>query len=187
MALFAAACALALGACGDSDSSASSDAPETPPPLSDQEVRAAAKGSPERAILEWWRALQFQDPVTGYDFLSRKLKSQTSAEEFRTQIPLLQGRVTGRPEVVDIVKTGGGTKARALIQIAFPSGTLNRTLELVREGGKWRLADDFFIRESIRAAQTAASAKSAAPTPPDAPRTPSTDEPPTPAETTATP
>jgi hypothetical protein len=132
----------------------SSDVVRTLPPQTvlDGDVNEQKKGTPERALLEWWQAFQFRDVATMLDLTSRETQKAIGR---RTLADLV--RRTGLPgiEILDSTEQG----STALIQtgvLSFsaprgkpvprkPTNSVPTTFTMKREGGKWVYAQTDFL------------------------------------------
>jgi hypothetical protein len=110
----------------------------------DSDIEEHKKGSPDRALLEWWQAYQFRDVKT-----VRALTSRAILKEIGPRVLADAVRRTGL-EGIDVLDatTDGDT---ALIQTGLlnfsaprgeppprePTGSRPATFTMTREGGKW--------------------------------------------------
>lgn len=156
--------ALALAGCGatsadnsTNSSTAAAPAQEEKPPaapraatLSQQEVAAAKVGTPERAVLEWWRDVQINDPEQALAFYAEPPALPDLAGQFNLVSPHLGGSV----EVVSVDEEGD--PALAKVRWTKPNGDARVvTLRLEQSGGAWKLVDTRFVDELVVELQAA--------------------------------
>lgn len=161
------AVALIAGCGGDS---------KPPPPgtpsaaefLIDQKVLdEQPKGSPEETLMNWWRSMQYND-FDGYlEQLSAPLRAERSQDKkAKGEIALVSGElVRAQPQVVNVEKAGNHATVFSRIAIRQPVGASRYTTSstpqaftLVREGGKWRIAEDFYVENRARIIEEALAA-----------------------------
>jgi hypothetical protein len=124
-----------------------SDVVKTLPPQTvlDGDIAAQKKGSPERALLEWWQAFQFHDV--------RTTKALTSRATRKTVGPRALGalvRLTGLPGIAILgVTTGTDTATVQAGMLNFqppepgappprePTGSQPTSFRMVKERGGW--------------------------------------------------
>src|SRR5262245_43945668 len=117
------------------------------------DVREQRKGTPGRALLEWWQAFQFHDVTTVKALTSRETKTAIGPNALGKLV-----RLTGLPgiEILDATTTGD----TALLQTGLlnfqppgpgeppprqPTGSAPATFTMTREGGKWVFAQTEFL------------------------------------------
>ena len=146
---------LALGACTLSGCSFGGDEVaqrvQQPTLLSAAAVERQPAGSPGRAFLEWWRAMQFDDVRAGARHYAAA--SAVTREQLDRQLQLATGAFGARPRVVDVDEAGERATVLVLLETRArnPNGRVDvlrvpRSFELVREEGDWRLADNALSR-----------------------------------------
>jgi hypothetical protein len=141
--------ATALLGCGgggdDQPESAAEDAPRT---LTREDIRAYPSGSPERATLEWWRDLQFQNAGGAH---ARYVEDAAPPlEDLNRQISIAASSFVGIPEIVDTSKEDG--LATVYLQISPPgSSAPPRTLSvnLAKEDGNWLIRDNLLVEQAV--------------------------------------
>jgi hypothetical protein len=127
--------------------------------LSRRKVDAQPAGTPQRALLAWWRAAQFTDYRTYLASFTAEFRQKLAARPRATKAALVQfgGAITtASPKITSVEKRG---KARTLYaSIAYHVRTKSgwivaqsvpRTFTFAREGGKWRLLDDDFVQQNL--------------------------------------
>ncbi len=167
----AVASALAWSGCGDSESGDTDRSEKTAPDRSEKtatEKDSAAlrrvvteeaiaqrpRNSPDRALLNWWQAVQFED-FEGVRLLStRQALSRTSPRGLSRAVSTVASAL-GRPEIVRVRSQGDRAAVRVLIQ-SFGSkagqtvSTDPATFELRRMRGKWRVGDLGYLLETAQ-------------------------------------
>lgn len=118
----------------------------------DSDVEAHAKGTPERALLEWWQAFQFRDVRT---VEARTSRATLEAVGPRSLADLVRRTGLQGIEVLDAT-TDGDT---AVVQTGLlnfsapqgeppprvPTGSQPATFTMAREGGKWVFAQTDYL------------------------------------------
>ena len=110
------------------------------------------EGSPERVVLEWFRAGQRTDSVTAARFYSRELRQ--TPDEIRSRLARTAKffERVGLRRVSDVASRGDS--ATVFTELSYkweaPNGRNHeihrpQAFTLVRERGAWRLVDDFFL------------------------------------------
>jgi hypothetical protein len=141
--------------------------PALPPNVvTDSDVDAQASGSPERALLEWWQAVQFGDSEQVLQRTSKstidKLGKHDLSEWVKSAGQGLQG-----VEVLGADETGNTASVRVgLLQFqpeqegepppTDPTSSTPDTFEMKKEGNDWKFAAPEFLEpkiESFKASQ----------------------------------
>jgi hypothetical protein len=145
--------------------------PQSIPPnenlVTNDDIRAAAPDSPQRALLRWWRAVQYEDRLGYLQMLSPKLRRQR-LKDGRARYDLLLARgafIPAKPKVMSTDINGNRAKLYTRIYIRQVVGA-NRTYKtsvpqvfsFVRTNGSWQLADDLYIEQQADAAAAAGRA-----------------------------
>ncbi len=170
----AAVTVLLLAGCGGGD--------DPPPPgspsaaeflITPAAIRAEPAGSPERALLSWWRSIQYNDFEGYVDALAAPLQSQRRGDaRAQRDLTLAAGElIRSQPKVGDVEEEGARATVYTRIETRQPIGATRFTTSsnpqgftLVREDGEWKIADDYFvtsradgIRKALKEAETAAA------------------------------
>jgi hypothetical protein len=151
----AVAMVLVVAGCGDGG--------DPPPPgtpsaaeylLTPADLRNLPEDSPQAALMEWWRSVQYND-FEGYaDALVAPLRAQRLASDSaRRDLTLASGElVRAQPELADVQEEGNQVTIYTRIETRQPVGATRFTTSsspqaftLVREGGEWKIADDFYV------------------------------------------
>jgi hypothetical protein len=132
----------------------SSDVVRTFPPqvVLDGDVNEHKKGTPERALLEWWQAFQFRDVKTVLALTSKETLETIGR---RNLIVLVQKTGLQGIEVLDATTDGDtGLVQTGLLNFSAqrgeppprePTGSQPATFTMVREGGEWVYAQTDFL------------------------------------------
>jgi hypothetical protein len=130
------------------------------------DILAVAPDSPQRSLLRWWRAVQYEDRSGHLQLLSPKLRRQRIKDgRGRYDVLLAWGAfVPAKPKIVSTEIRGNRATVFTQVYIRQLVGA-NRTYEtsfpqaftFVRTNGSWYLADDTFIEQ--KADETAAASK----------------------------
>lgn len=133
--------------------------------VTDSDIEAQEDGTPERALLEWWQAFQFQDtatvealtsPGTVDDISDKKL-----AELVKTRGPGLQGiEVLGATEDGDTASVRAGLLTFTPEKSGEPPPTepttsTPATFALTNEGGEWLFDDTAYLEPLVEILQAA--------------------------------
>ena len=149
---------LVLAGCGSSGELAPQQYPGAAEQLlTRSDVERQAAGTPQADLVAWWRGSQFAErgaflrgfaaPVVRRLTEERDLDLDRTLEYFSGSI-----RVT-RPEVVDVQVAGRTATVFTMLHMHQPIGakrfvtaTRPQAFAMVRERGRWRLADDYFFK-----------------------------------------
>ena len=160
---------LAFGADPRPSASASPAATPAPPKgalaagyLTDRDVGAAPAGSPARAFLRWWQAVQYRDVRTGYAGLAAAVRARLPLRTFRRNLPFTASAFSGKPKVIG--ETGGGNAGTLRVMLTYYSGgaevsAVPQSFAMVRDGRRWRLADTEYLDAQIRHSRQEAASK----------------------------
>jgi hypothetical protein len=148
--------AVAMGGCGGLG--AIPGRVEQPLLVSKRQIDRYAPGSPERTVLEWWRALQFNSAPAAFTYYAPS--AGVTEKRLDRQLTELGPGTLGlrsRLRVDGVMRHGQGATVLAILTRALrhPNGRidLNRrtqSFELVRVHGGWRLADNSYIDNILR-------------------------------------
>jgi hypothetical protein len=154
----AALAALLIPACGSTDEelrrSLATERGQVLPVVSRRDVESQPAGSPARAVIKLWRAVQFDDAKTAVSLLAPR---PTRVERPRTEelVVTLGGVATDsvEPRIVAVRQTG--RRARVLLERREqPAGRHMPPIEveLVRSGRDWRVLAEQAFRDVLREA-----------------------------------
>jgi hypothetical protein len=121
-----------------------------PPLLTEEQVKAQPAGSPERAALEWWFAVQQNDPELAATFYAEEPPVPALAGQFN-----LVGATLGGTVKIDSVKRSGKEATVVATQTISGAKPPSRdvTLRLARIGGTWKLTENLALDEAVKQAQ----------------------------------
>jgi hypothetical protein len=115
-----------------------------------QQVDRQPADSPQRATLEWWRALQYRNPVEAARFYSADQHMTTA--RMNKYIAPADSVLNRRPIVVDTEISGDKAIVRLLLEQTTKNanGRTDRerraqAFNLVRENGEWKLAENLYL------------------------------------------
>jgi len=175
LAVAAAAALVSVAGCGGGDP----PPPGTPSAAENLLTLAAVHkqpaGSPEEALLQWWMHIQYND-LNGYlrDLAAPVRRQREADEQTRRNLLLVSGdSLRSRPKFEESLREDGATTLYTRIETRQPVGASRFTTSstpqaftLIREGGRWKVAEDAYvidragvIREAIDKANKAAAAK----------------------------
>jgi hypothetical protein len=161
-ALLAAGVIVGLGGCsfgGDEPA----ERVQQPTLLSAAAVERQPPGSPARALFEWWRVMQFDDPRAGARLYAQALR--ITPAQLERQLAVATPAFDPRPLFVESQQRGELAIVRVLLESRArnPNGRVDvvrapRSFELVRARGGWRLADNRYLERSVRGQRALAEA-----------------------------
>lgn len=121
----------------------------------DGEILEQQKGTPERALLEWWQAYQFSD-VEDVKSLTSQDTIDAIGDDELTQLVELPGPGIGGIEVLGSSEDGDSASIEAGLLVftpekpgeppsAEPTSSTPQTFAMQKEGGEWRFAATEFL------------------------------------------
>jgi hypothetical protein len=140
-----------------------SDVVKTFPPsiVTDGDVEAEKKGTPERAFLEWWQAFQFHDFETVEALTSKATLGAIDADQLRELVGVttLQGI-----EILDVSESGSSAQINAGLLNFQPPGpdepppreptsSTPDTFAMTEEHGDWVFAETEYLELKLNALQ----------------------------------
>jgi hypothetical protein len=166
----------ALLGCGGSDDETTTGADSggfPPNVITDDDIAAQEEGSPERALLEWWQAFQFQDAATVEDLTSEDVLDAIG-EKTLTELVQTRGQGLQGIEVLGASENGDNASVRAgLLQFTpekegdpqptEPTSSQPTTFVMQSDGGSWLYDDVDYLQpmaDSLEAAEQAAQEES---------------------------
>jgi hypothetical protein len=129
---------------------------EQPQVVTKQDLARYPSDSPAHTVLAWWRALQFDSPTLAARYYSPRLA--LTPERLERQLVAGPGflDLTAGLRIVDVVTEGSSATVLALrIRVLqHPNGRKDRvavpqSVNLRRESGEWRLADNRYIDRAL--------------------------------------
>jgi hypothetical protein len=129
--------------------------------LTPQDIDRYPAGSPQHALLSWWRSAQFID-YQGYlqSFASGFRQTLRSDPKTRRALLVLGGFLTASTVKFLDVEQDGPDAVTLYTEVRYqarnPDGTvatstLPRAFRMIRQGGAWRLQDDSFVQQTLPA------------------------------------
>lgn len=139
--LFAAGC----GGSGNSDTTSPSSYLLTGDQI-DRQANSASDPAAARTVLQFWRAVQFQDYATAYSLLAPPLRQHIPYETFLPKVGEARGLFLARPRIYD---TSPGHGFVTVDVAALQGDVLTPTDQIigfavVREGGRALISSDIF-------------------------------------------
>jgi hypothetical protein len=138
--------------------------------LTSEEVNRFPEDSPARGLYSWWRAIQFRDVQAAKQLYANNVDVGDLEHQVVSLNPPLSA---SRPSIVDTDETSSAAKLYVIVQTLplQPSGQIRgggtRAVEipvvfrLVKQGGAWKLADNSYIDQRVRAQEAATKAAQA--------------------------
>jgi hypothetical protein len=125
--------------------------------VSRREIDRFAPGTPARALLSWWRSSQYADRGDYVAGFARPVRERVERRDVVREVTVFAGGIrTAKPEIVATEIAGDEATVFTLVRFRTPVGstrfvttTRRQAFDLIREGGDWRLADDFFVRSIV--------------------------------------
>jgi hypothetical protein len=118
--------------------------------LTQAQVDRQPADSPQRAVFEWWRAMQYKNPIEAARYFSASLH-MTPARMSR-YIKGADSSLQSRPHLVDAQISGDQAIVRLMLERVTknPNGRVDRErkpqgFNLVREKGSWLLSDNLYL------------------------------------------
>ena len=150
--------AIVAGGCGGGEPNETSGRAQQI--LAAEDVDAYREGTPEHALLDWWRHAQYRD-LQGFlqHFRADVRKKHADASLSRRKLDLFTQLIrNGRPEILETERDGDEAVVWTRVRFRRATGE-NRyvpysapvAFPFVREDGEWRLADDFFFESVTQA------------------------------------
>jgi hypothetical protein len=127
--------------------------------VSQEDVASAPSDSPQRALLEWFQAVQFQD-VEGAELLTEAgVIEETGPKRVKAAIGLV-GPALGKPSIVNVRREGDRAAVRTLIEAFAPGrkapvSTDPESFELTNTASSWELSNLDYLLMSARAIRRA--------------------------------
>ena len=126
--------------------------------VSKKQIAALPEGSPARTVYEWWRSIQFDNPIVAAGFYSKELGITTRTIERQLEFGAAAQNLNARPHLVgtDMVDADHAIVNVLLENIARnPNGRIDknqtaRAFNLVREDGEWKLAENMYLERGER-------------------------------------
>jgi hypothetical protein len=159
---------LLLGGCSGLGSD--DEVPETvkgPALLSKADVEAQPAGSPQRALYEWWRALQFEEAPEAAKYYAGDVRMTPAKLDVILSLGAPTLGLNARPRLVETDVNGDAATVRVLLETAEqqPNGRVDKTqtaraFDLVHEAAGWKMADNRYLgRPAARVARFEAEAR----------------------------
>lgn len=122
-----------------------------PAVVTDATISAQPPHSPQRALLTWWQALQFQDYVTAASITTPRASATLPRGAYRQAVVALQGGLPGI-KIVGVISPQQSASVRALTLFfsgSPPKLTAAQPLSflMARSLGGWRLDDLGYLRK----------------------------------------
>jgi hypothetical protein len=152
--------ACALSGCGFGGDDEVTERVQQPSLLTKEDVQRLPEGSPARTTFEWWRTLQFDNPVLAVEFYDDDLG--ITVERLERQLKWGAGSLglTQKPVLVEVQERGNEAAVLVLLenQTTNPNGRVDKTrtarsFNLIREGGEWKLAENLYLERQARTQQ----------------------------------
>jgi hypothetical protein len=148
---------LTLAGCAGLGSDDASENVQSPSLITKADLNRYPPGSPADTFFEWWRALQFDNPLVAARYYSGSLEITPAVLDRQLQHgaqPLGLGR---RPELVEVDKKGDKATVLVLLEAEQdnPNGRTDRVrtaraFNLVREHGEWKLGENLYLERQAR-------------------------------------
>jgi hypothetical protein len=146
---------VALGGCGDLGELGGRV--EQPQLVTKSDLAKYPTDSPQHTALAWWRALQFGSPELAARYYSDRLNVTSASLGRQLQVGPNLLELRSGLRVVDVIRRGDRATVLAIRtrQSQYPNGRTDtvrapQTVNLRREAGVWKLADNEYIAQTFR-------------------------------------
>jgi hypothetical protein len=149
------AVACAVSGCGQLGAGYKGMRPTSRSPVDEQAIERYPVGTPQRTVLEWFRALQQSDPVKASAFYAADVRINPTVIRFERAAGSRYFAQGQPPRIIGV--STARTSATVFTVVAFrwsaPDGRSDvylrpQAFELERSRGIWRLADNFFLESA---------------------------------------
>jgi hypothetical protein len=163
-----------VAGCGDDEESAVPPASELNQPsdllVTQQDIEDAKPDSPYGRLLSWWQAVQFRNISQVRTFYAKP----PPVGALNSQLRQIEGLGNSRPYLFEERGGGDRTKLFVVFRLAFRQAGGTRTngagtsvgvqdsptnFQLVQVGGAWKLSDNTYLENRVRAQRTMGPAK----------------------------
>jgi hypothetical protein len=145
--------AFGLGACGSSSSS--SDSTSTVGNyVTAQNLSQYKPGTPQRTVLQWWKAVQFGNPTMVHAYYAPSMGPSLPA--LQHELSTASNQFAGVPTVNSAEVHGN--KATLYLFVTRPGSSAPPravSINLVKTGDRWGLADDQLLAQVVERVRTA--------------------------------
>jgi len=118
------------------------------------------EGSPAQTFLEWWRALQYGSGTQAVRQYARDVEVDPKKLQHQLEVGVELLGLRARPAVHDVIEDGDQATVFAVFTSAVenPNGRADKVqspkaFDLVREDGKWKMADNRYTTRIFRLAE----------------------------------
>jgi hypothetical protein len=149
--------AVVLSACGSLGRDAVTESVKAPQVLTAEQTQRWPAGSPTRVTFEWWRALQYDNATDAARYYAKSVEITPQELDDQLRFGANALGLDRRPRLVEVDVRGN----RATVLLMLETATVNpngrkdiertaRGINLVREDGEWRLAENLYLSGRIR-------------------------------------
>jgi hypothetical protein len=122
--------------------------------ITQADVSSRPAGSPDRSVVEWFKAIQHRDQAGVYGLLTPAARRRVSARSVGVAARIVSGAV-GKPDIVGVAVRGDRAAVRLLMLSYVPGGGAPAsaypfTVGLARLDGRWWIADASYLMNSAR-------------------------------------
>lgn len=132
--------------------------------VTDEQIGAAAKNSPARAVLLWFQAVQFKDQATVRELVTSDVVRDIGPDRLSRAVDTV-GSSLGKPQVTSVRDRGSNASVRVFV-LAYETGKPDPvaatpvTFSLDKDQGHWRLSDLRYLLTSADAISAAEADRS---------------------------
>jgi hypothetical protein len=138
---------LALTACGGSSSS-SDESSSASGYVSQADLQKYKEGSPQQTVLSWWRAVQFAN--AGMTITYYAPQGAPTMAHLQRELSLASKQFSGIPTFSSLESHGGAATVYFFVSRPESSSPPRAaSINLVRVGDEWRLADDGMLAQVV--------------------------------------
>lgn len=146
----------ALGGCGGSSPSASTDS--TDGYVTQSAVAGTKPGTPQRTALQWWRAVQFANAALARGFYAEA--ARPPLDDMQRQLAIASRQFVGVPRFDSAAVDGSDATLYFFVgRPGSEAAPQALSVNLVRADGRWRLADDQLLAQEVERAEKAAASR----------------------------
>jgi hypothetical protein len=145
--------AFGLGACGSSSSS--SDSTSTVGNyVTAKNLSQYKPGTPQRTVMQWWKAVQFGNPTVVHNYYAPGMGPSLTA--LQRELAVASNQFAGIPTFNSA--EAHGNRATLYLFVTRPGSSAPPravSINLVKTGGEWGLADDQLLAQVVERVRTA--------------------------------
>jgi len=118
------------------------------------DLAAVPARSPDRAVLEWWRAGQRGDAAGSYRLLAASVRADVDGRRYARELRVAVSAFSGHPRLLRSSSRGARADVRVVVEPPAspePAPFFELRFPLVRERGRWLIASLSYLDTNVRA------------------------------------